>query len=125
METIRGLPRPAARLDASGNATIELPADLDESARDYSLRIEARVTDASNREVTGSTFAHATVGTFLIAATLDTYVVRPGGTATLGTRGERPGVPQAAASIVWPYWPGCPTQPGTRTPRPREWPRRR
>lgn len=89
-----------ARLDASGNATIAVPADADDNGRDYSLRIEARVTDASNREVSGHTLAHATVGTFMVAASIDTYVARPGGTVTLSIRAvSYTGVPRAAESI--------------------------
>lgn len=89
-----------ARLDANGNATIEVPAEIDDNGRDYSLRIEARVTDASNREVAGNTLAHATFGTFLIAASIDTYVARPGGTVTLSVRAvSYTGVPQPASRI--------------------------
>jgi alpha-2-macroglobulin len=89
-----------ARLDANGNATIQVPADVDDGGRDYSLRIEARVTDASNREVTGNALAHATVGTFLIAASIDTYVARPGGTVTMSLRAvSYTGVPQASTRV--------------------------
>jgi uncharacterized protein YfaS (alpha-2-macroglobulin family) len=85
-----------ARLDADGAAVLTLPAAPDGTARDYSLRIEARVTDASGREVGGSALAHATVGPFLIAAALDTYVARPGATATLSLRAVTyAGAPQA------------------------------
>ena len=78
-----------ARLDASGKATLTLPTEADENGRDYTLRIEARVTDSSNREVSGTGIAHVTVGTFLIAASVDTYVARPGGPATLSLRAVR------------------------------------
>lgn len=89
-----------ARLDANGTATVEVPAAVDDNGRDYSLRIEARVTDASNREVAGNTLAHATYGTFLVAASVDTYVARPGGTVTLSVRAvSYTGVPQAATPI--------------------------
>lgn len=89
-----------ARLDASGKATLTLPAEVNEQNRDYTLRIEARVTDSSNREVSGTGIAHATVGTFLIAATVDTYVARPGGTATLSLRAVRyTGEPQANTTV--------------------------
>jgi uncharacterized protein YfaS (alpha-2-macroglobulin family) len=89
-----------ARLDAAGKATITLPANADENGRDYTLRVEARVTDASNREVSGTGIAHATVGTFLIAATVDTYVAQPGGEATLSIRAVRyTGEPQANTDV--------------------------
>ena len=85
----------------NGNATIEVPAAADENVRDYSLRIEARVTDASNREVLGNTVAHATVGTFLIAA-LDRHVRRARLAARSRSRcapSSYTGVPQAAAPM--------------------------
>ena len=89
-----------ARLDASGRATLSLPAELDENLRDYSLRIEARVTDASGREVAGSTVAHATVGSFFLTASVDTYVARPGSTATATVRVmSYTGEPQASMDI--------------------------
>lgn len=89
-----------ARLGPDGTAVLTLPADPDENGHDYSLRIEARVTDASNREVSGKALAHATVGPFLIAATLDTYVARPGSRATLSIRAvSYTAVPQAGQAI--------------------------
>jgi uncharacterized protein YfaS (alpha-2-macroglobulin family) len=89
-----------ARLDEDGRATLSLPAELDENLRDYTLRVEARVTDASGREVAGTAVAHATIGTFFLAATVDTYVARPGSTATLTVRAMRyTGEPQASANI--------------------------
>ncbi len=89
-----------ARLDANGTATITLPAEADENNRDYSLRIEAKVADASNREVAGRAVVHATVGTFLIAASLDAYVAKPGSTATLSIRAvSYLGEPQAGATV--------------------------
>ena len=102
-----------ARLDGNGNATIEVPAEVDGNGRDYSLRIEARVTDASNREVAGNTLAHATFGTFLVAASIDTYVARPGGTVTLSVRAvSYTGVPQAPREFASPCWPERPTHAG-------------
>jgi hypothetical protein len=89
-----------ARLDPSGRAVLTIATDVDENSRDYSLRVEARVTDASNREVSGNTFVHATVGPFLIAASLDTYVARPGATATLSVRAVTyMGTPQAGTAV--------------------------
>src|SRR5262249_3299900 len=60
----------SARLDANGTAEISVPVALDEHGNDYSLRIEARVTDASSREVSGATVVNATYGAFLLAANL-------------------------------------------------------
>ena len=51
-----------ARLDASGKADLSIPIDVDERGNDYSLRIEARVTDPSSRQVSGFTTVNAMYG---------------------------------------------------------------
>ena len=51
------------RLDAQGRGEIRVPLAVDDDGRDYSARIEAQVTDASSREVSGNTVVHATVRT--------------------------------------------------------------
>ncbi|MEW5981438.1 MAG: MG2 domain-containing protein [Acidobacteriota bacterium] len=66
------------RLGADGAATISVPVPVSEERRDYSLRIEARVTDASNREVSGSTMVHGTYGKFFVTSSTDRYVYRAG-----------------------------------------------
>jgi hypothetical protein len=75
------------RLDEKGLAEIVVPSEPDEEGRDYSLRLEARVTDAGGREVSGDTLVHATYGPFLIVATQDQYVKKPGSVVTLNIRG--------------------------------------
>jgi len=85
-----------ARLDANGKAEVLVPLALDEHGSDYTLRIDARVTDASSREVSGKAVVHATYGTFLIASSVDAYVLGPGGTITLTVRAvDYVGNPQA------------------------------
>jgi uncharacterized protein YfaS (alpha-2-macroglobulin family) len=71
------------RLDEKGLAEIVVPLEPNAERRDYSVRIEARVTDASSREVSGSTIVHATYGRFMLVGRTDTYAYRPGGQATL------------------------------------------
>ena len=91
-ETLQG----EARLDADGRATLEIPTGVDADGRDYSLRIEARVTDAGEREVSGSRVVHATFGSFLLAASADRYLAKPGETTTLRVRAvSYHGEPQA------------------------------
>ena len=91
----------AARLDANGRAEITLPVALDERAADYSLRVEARVADASSREVTGLTVVHATYGTFLLSSAVDQYVVRPGAKATVSVHAvDYLGAPQANLAVA-------------------------
>src|SRR4029453_8362004 len=89
-----------ARLDANGKAEILVPMAVDERGNDYTLRIEARVTDASSREVSGKAVVHATYGDFLIASSIDAYVLRPGGRVTLTVRAvDYVGNPQASRRI--------------------------
>ncbi len=76
----------SAQLDAQGNATIAVPLPLDDDGRDYSVRVEARVTDVGGREVSGSSIVHAPYGRFMVNATSDRYVVKAGATAGLSVR---------------------------------------
>ncbi|MEI6668900.1 MAG: MG2 domain-containing protein [Acidobacteriota bacterium] len=88
------------RLDDKGMATVSIPLPLNDKGHDYSSRIEARVTDASSREVSGHTFVHATVGTFFVTAEPDRYVQRPGSQAkVLAKVLNYLGAPQAGVSL--------------------------
>ncbi|BCS32999.1 hypothetical protein TBR22_A22240 [Luteitalea sp. TBR-22] len=75
------------RLDASGQATfkVDLPVQ-DENHEDVQVRFEARVTDASDLEVSGSGRLVATYGDFLIATRATPSVARPGTPVTLRLR---------------------------------------
>lgn len=89
------------RLDAQGRATIKVPLSEDEDGRDYTLRIVARVSDASGREVSGRGAVHATVGRFLLALTTGQYVYKPGGEATVTIRAvDYQGAPQASVPVT-------------------------
>ncbi len=67
------------RLDADGQGgDCGFRSRVDEDGRDFSARIEAQVTDAANREVSGSTVVHATYGTFLVSAETASSVIRAG-----------------------------------------------
>lgn len=68
----------SARLGPDGTVTVTIPVPVSDERRDMSLRIEARITDASNREVTGSTTVHGTYGTFFVTSSTDRYVYRAG-----------------------------------------------
>ena len=90
-----------ARLDENGTASISIPLDLDENRRDYTARIEARVTDASNRDVAGSALVHATYGRYMVTTRVDQYVQAPGATAKVSIRAlDYEGVPQAGAALT-------------------------
>ncbi len=70
-------------LDADGKLQIEVPTRVDSKKRDLTYRIEARVTDAGNREIAGHGFALATYGSFFLTAEPDSYVYTKGSTATV------------------------------------------
>src|ERR1022692_3682503 len=52
------------QLDADGKLTISLPTAVSDRKRDFVYRIEARVTDQANREITGRGWVIATYGSF-------------------------------------------------------------
>jgi uncharacterized protein YfaS (alpha-2-macroglobulin family) len=65
-----------ATLDASGTLTITVPTAVDEV--DFRYRIEARVTDAAGREISGVGSVLATVGSYFIHVSAERYVYAPG-----------------------------------------------
>ena len=74
------------RLDAQGRGEIRIETEPDENQRDYSLRLEAQVTDASSREISGNTVVHATYGPFLLTTQVSGYVFRAGQSITTSIR---------------------------------------
>jgi alpha-2-macroglobulin len=70
-------------LDADGKLQITIPTKVDSKKRDLTYRIEARVTDAGNREIAGHGFALATYGSFFLTAGPDSFVYTKGSTATV------------------------------------------
>ncbi len=70
-------------LDANGMLQIEIPTKVDSKKQDHVYRIEARVTDAGNREIAGHGHALATYGSFFLTAEPNSYVYTKGSTATI------------------------------------------
>ncbi len=72
------------QLDAEGKLVITLPTTLDQGHRyDYRYRVEARVTDAANREIAGHNSVLATYGSFYLTAQSDQFAYKPGERARL------------------------------------------
>ena len=69
------------RLDANGKLTITVPTSLDNRKMDQDYTVEAGVTDAANREVTGRGRFLATYGSFRIHVEPTTYAVQKGSQA--------------------------------------------
>ena len=65
-------------LDANGQLTVTLPTRIDPKHTDQDYRIEARVTDAANREVAGHSTVLATYGSFRVSVEPTNYVVPAG-----------------------------------------------
>jgi hypothetical protein len=65
-------------LDADGKLTVSLPVAVESKPRDMDYRIEARVTDAANREVAGHATVLATYGSFHIDAQPTSYIYKSG-----------------------------------------------
>ena len=56
------------QLDADGVLHVTVPTEIDVRKRDYSYRIEAHVTDASNREIVGGHGVTVTYSTIVVLA---------------------------------------------------------
>jgi uncharacterized protein YfaS (alpha-2-macroglobulin family) len=65
-------------LDANGQLTVTLPTSVDGKHNDRDYRIEARVTDAANREVSGHSTVLATYGSFRVSVEPTSYVIESG-----------------------------------------------
>ncbi|HEV2487279.1 MAG TPA: MG2 domain-containing protein [Terracidiphilus sp.] len=65
-------------LDANGRLTVMLPTAVDGKYEDQDYRVEARVTDAANREVAGHTTVLATYGSFRVSVEPVSYVFQSG-----------------------------------------------
>lgn len=93
----------SARLDGQGQVTVQVPVAVlegNEEGQDYSLRIDARVTDASDREVSGSATVYGTYGPFMVMTDTEDYVYSSGAQATLDVRAiDYLGSSRAATSI--------------------------
>lgn len=69
------------RLDAEGKLTVTVPVQRGEF--DFTYRVEARVTDSSNRAISGYGSFLATRGNFVIVAHPEKWVYAPGETARM------------------------------------------
>ncbi len=68
-------------LNADGKLQITIPTQVDEHSNDQKYRIEARVTDAGTREITGTALVLATYGSFRLRISPEKWFVDPGASA--------------------------------------------
>jgi uncharacterized protein YfaS (alpha-2-macroglobulin family) len=66
------------QLDADGKLTVTLPTKIAKNHTDYVYRVEARVTDQGQREITGKGWVVATYGSYVVHVTPDRYFYEPG-----------------------------------------------
>jgi len=96
------------QLDADGKLTITLPTAVSDRKQDFVYRIEARVTDQANREITGRGWVVATYGSFAVNASPERYFYAPGGAATLNVQArdydnQPVRTPVRAELLTWNY----------------------
>ncbi len=90
-------------LDANGRLTVTLPTAVDDKHNDQDYRIEARVTDAANREVSGHSTVLATYGSFRVSVEPTSYVFENGQPARVKvTAQDYDGKPvQTPVHVAW------------------------
>ncbi len=100
----------SGRLDADGKLTVTIPTEISPQNFDLRYRIEARVTDAGNREIAGAASVIATHGSFLVNIEPDQYVYEPGQTAKFSVEArDYDGGPiqtSAHVELVEHHWKG-------------------
>ena len=98
-----------ARLDAQGQARLQVQLPESDTQSDLQIRLDARVTDASDFVVSGNAVVVASYGDFLLATNVTPYVARPGTPVSLRLRavdyrgGGVAGVP-VTAELVRTEW---------------------
>jgi alpha-2-macroglobulin len=94
-------------LDERGQLQITIPTEFGENKHnDITYRIEARVTDEANREISGHNYVLATYGSFRIGASPSRYLYEVGSTAKLNVEArDYDGKPvQTAFHVVLESW---------------------
>jgi len=71
------------KLDADGKLTIAIPTQISEHKLSYRYRVEARVTDAGRREISGTGWLVATYGSFDVDIDSERYFYSPGARAAV------------------------------------------
>ncbi len=95
-------------LDANGRLQVSVPTVVDNKHSDQDYRIEARVTDAANREVSGHTTVLATYGSFRVSVEPTNYLYQSGQPVRVKVTAQdydnkpvQTGVHVAAALVKW------------------------
>ncbi len=78
--------RAQGQLDLAGNLAIHYQTTVSDHRHDFRYRIEARVTDEGRREISGTGWAVATYGTFLLSAEPQRYFYQPSSQAEVSLK---------------------------------------
>ncbi|NBR84898.1 MAG: alpha-2-macroglobulin [Verrucomicrobia bacterium] len=101
------LKRETLKTDATGKATLEFESPKD-YGQDFEFRIEARVVDASRREITGSGTVRVTRQRYYVHAKPEHNLHKPGDKATVNFRAqdanEQPAVIAGIVKVTREYW---------------------
>ncbi|MFB3923434.1 MAG: alpha-2-macroglobulin [Terriglobia bacterium] len=76
----------AGQLSPEGILRITIPTEIDAEKHSYNYRVEAHVTDASNREISGSRSVLAVYSTLVVLLDTNRYVYRAGDQADIAVR---------------------------------------
>ena len=101
------LKRETLKTDATGKATLEFESPKD-YGQDFEFRIEARVVDASRREITGSGTVRVTRQRYYVHAKPEHNLHKPGDKATVNFRAqdanEQPAVIEGIVKVTREFW---------------------
>ena len=86
-----------ATLDADGKAQIELPTEIDPGRQNFVYHVQAEVTDAGDRQVSGAGYAQVLYSDLGVFGQTDRYVYKPAETVETTFRAlDQQGKPQRA-----------------------------
>jgi uncharacterized protein YfaS (alpha-2-macroglobulin family) len=98
----------SGKLDADGKLKVRIPTRVDGQHHDVRYRIEARVTDAGNREISGHNAVIATYGSFAVGIAAESYVYQAGesvrATAVARDYDGKPVQTAVRVELVRGYW---------------------
>ncbi|MFA6543084.1 MAG: alpha-2-macroglobulin family protein [Limisphaerales bacterium] len=101
------LKRETLKTDATGKARLEFESPKD-YGQDFEFRIEARVVDASRREITGSGNVRVTRQRYYVHAKPEHNLHKPGDKATVNFRAqdanEQPAAIEGLVKVTREYW---------------------
>ncbi|MBZ5620829.1 MAG: alpha-2-macroglobulin [Acidobacteriia bacterium] len=96
------------QLDADGKLSINVETAVSDHKYDYMYRVEARVTDQANREITGRGWIVATYSSFVLNVSPDRYFYQPGSRATFTVQARdydnKPVGTHAHVELLEWYW---------------------